>query len=493
MKRESVGVVETQCYRIPEEIVLEHGDRLSGVNVAYETYGKINNEKSNAILVCHALSGDAHAGGWHREDEKPGWWDIIIGPGKALDTDKFFVICSNVLGGCKGTTGPSSINSKTGKPYGLDFPFITVKDMVNVQKMLLDHLDIDKLFAVVGGSFGGMQVLQWCVSYPDMVRLAVPIATSAYSSPQQIAFNEVGRRAITSDPDWISGNYYGRTPPARGLSLARMIGHITYLSDESMHQKFGRKLQDKSEYGFDFTSLDFQVESYLSYHGDAFVKRFDANSYLYITKAIDYFDLTKKGSLSLAEALKSVKAKFLVISISSDWLYPPYQCKEIAEALSANDIDVRHCTVRSNYGHDAFLLESGQMNYTIGNFLSRTSVGDVMIRDVVTIRHGSSVEEAARIMMTEGVTHLPVISEEGRLAGIVTAWDVSKAVALKYSQLEEIMTRDVVTIGLGDPIERAAKKMNENNISALPVIDGEQKVIGMITSDGVSRLVSVCR
>ena len=493
MKRESVGVVETQCYRIPEEIVLEHGDRLSGVNVAYETYGKINNEKSNAILVCHALSGDAHAGGWHKEDEKPGWWDIIIGPGKALDTDKFFVICSNVLGGCKGTTGPSSINSKTGKPYCLDFPFITVKDMVNVQKMLLDHLDIDKLFAVVGGSFGGMQVLQWCVSYPDMVRLAVPIATSAYSSPQQIAFNEVGRRAITSDPDWISGNYYGRTPPARGLSLARMIGHITYLSDESMHQKFGRKLQDKSEYGFDFTSLDFQVESYLSYHGDAFVKRFDANSYLYITKAIDYFDLTKKGSLSLAEALKSVKAKFLVISISSDWLYPPYQCKEIAEALSANDIDVRHCTVRSNYGHDAFLLESGQMNYTIGNFLSRTSVGDVMIRDVVTIRHGSSVEQAARIMMTEGVTHLPVISEEGRLAGIVTAWDVSKAVALKYSQLEEIMTRDVVTIGLGDPIERAAKKMNENNISALPVIDGEQKVIGMITSDGVSRLVSVCR
>jgi len=493
MKRESVGVVETQCYRIPEEIVLEHGDRLSGVNVAYETYGKINNEKSNAILVCHALSGDAHAGGWHKEDEKPGWWDIIIGPGKALDTDKFFVICSNVLGGCKGTTGPSSINSKTGKPYGLDFPFITVKDMVNVQKMLLDHLDIDKLFAVVGGSFGGMQVLQWCVSYPDMVRLAVPIATSAYSSPQQIAFNEVGRRAITSDPDWISGNYYGRTPPARGLSLARMIGHITYLSDESMHQKFGRKLQDKSEYGFDFASLDFQVESYLSYHGDAFVKRFDANSYLYITKAIDYFDLTKKGSLSLAEALKSVKAKFLVISISSDWLYPPYQCKEIAEALSANDIDVRHCTVRSNYGHDAFLLESGQMNYTIGNFLSRTSVGDVMIRDVVTIRHGSSVEQAARIMMTEGVTHLPVISEEGRLAGIVTAWDVSKAVALKYSQLEEIMTRDVVTIGLGDPIERAAKKMNENNISALPVIDGEQKVIGMITSDGVSRLVSVCR
>ena len=252
--------------------------------------------------------------------------------------------------------------------------------MVDVQKRLLDHLGIDKLFAVIGGSFGGMQVLQWCVSYPEMVRLAVPIATSAYSSPQQIAFNEVGRRAITSDPDWENGNYYGRTPPARGLSLARMIGHITYLSDESMHQKFGRRLQGKTEFGFDFASLDFQVESYLSYHGDAFVKRFDANSYLYITKAIDYFDLTKNGALSLAEAFNGARAKFLVISISSDWLYPPYQCKEIAEALSANDIDVRHCEIRSNYGHDAFLLESGQMNYTIQNFLSRTSVGDVMIK-----------------------------------------------------------------------------------------------------------------
>jgi len=493
MKRESVGLVETEEHRFSEEIVLEHGDRLGGVTVAYEIYGKLNHEKSNAILICHALSGDAHAGGWHKGEEKPGWWDIIVGPGKALDTDKFFVVCSNVLGGCKGTTGPSSINHKTGKPYGLDFPFITVKDMVDLQKRLLDHLGIDKLFAVVGGSFGGMQVLQWCVSYPEMVRLAVPIATSAYSSPQQIAFNEVGRRAITSDPDWNSGSYYGSLPPARGLSIARMIGHITYLSDESMHQKFGRRLQDKSDYGFDFSSSDFQVESYLRYHGEAFVKRFDANSYLYITKAIDYFDLTRKGTQSLAEAFKDVKAKFLVISISSDWLYPPYQCKEIAEALSANDIDVQYCEIRSNYGHDAFLLESGQINYIIGNFLSRTSVADVMIKEVVTIKQGSSVEEAARIMMNGGVTHLPVISGDGKLAGIVTAWDVSKAVALKYTMLEEIMTRDVVTSWLTDPIERAAKKMNEHNISALPVVDEEHRVIGLITSDGVSRLVSVCR
>jgi len=493
MKRESAGLVETQGFRIPEAIALEHGGQLPDVNVAYETYGKLNSEKNNAILICHALSGDAHAGGWRKGEEKPGWWDIIIGPGKALDTDKFFIICSNVLGGCKGTTGPSSINPGTGKPYGLDFPFITVKDMVDVQKRLLEHLGIDKLFAVIGGSFGGMQVLQWCISYPEAIRLAIPIATSAYSSPQQIAFNEVGRRAITSDPDWDNGNYYGRSPPARGLSLARMIGHITYLSDESMHQKFGRRRQSKAEYGFDFTTLDFQVESYLSYHGDAFVKRFDANSYLYITKAIDYFDLTKNDAQSLAEAFKGAKAKFLVISISSDWLYPPYQCKEIAEALSASDIDVRHCEIKSNYGHDAFLLESGQMNYTIQNFLSRISVGDVMIKDVVTIPQGSRVDEAARIMMTEGVTHLPVINEEGKLAGIVTAWDVSKAVALKYTLLEEIMTRKVVTSVQEDPIERAAKRMNEHNISALPVVDAGQLVIGMVTSDGVSRLISVCR
>jgi len=226
MKRESAGLVETQLYTLPEELHLEHGGRLVGARVAYETYGKLNREFSNAILVCHALSGDAHAGGWHKGEEKPGWWDIIIGPGKALDTDKFFVICSNVLGGCKGTTGPSSINPNTGKPYGLDFPFITVKDMVDVQKRLLEHLGVNKLFAVIGGSFGGMQVLQWCASYPEMVRFAVPIATSAYSSPQQIAFNEVGRRAITSDPCWENGNYYGRTPPARGLSQDRTY-HIS--------------------------------------------------------------------------------------------------------------------------------------------------------------------------------------------------------------------------------------------------------------------------
>lgn len=489
MKRESVGLVETRCLLLPDDVVLENGDRLREVSVAYETYGKLNKERSNAILICHALSGDAHAAGWHRGEEKPGWWDMIVGPGKALDVDKYFVICSNVLGGCKGTTGPSSLNPATGRPYGLDFPVITVKDMVDIQRRLLSHLGISKLFAVVGGSFGGMQVLQWAISCPEMVRMAIPIATSAYSSPQQIAFNEVGRRAITSDLDWNDGDYYGQAQPARGLSLARMIGHITYLSDESMHQKFGRRLQDKSEYSFDFSSSEFQVEGYLRYHGDTFVKRFDANSYLYITKAIDHFDLTRKGSIPLSEAFKGVRAKFLVISISSDWLYPPYQSREIIEALSANDIDVRHREIKSNYGHDAFLLESGQMNYNIGSFLSRSCVGDVMIRDVVTIGLGSSVEDAAKIMMEEGVTHLPVISGNDRLAGIVTAWDVSKAVAMKYSKLEEIMTKDVITSLLDDPIYRAAKQMNEYNISALPVVDKDQKVIGMVTGDGISRLI----
>lgn len=493
MKRESAGQVETQCFLIPGEVVLEHGDRLSDVHVAYESYGRLNKEKSNAVLVCHALSGDGHAGGWHKGAEKPGWWDLVIGPGKALDTDRYYVICSNVLGGCKGTTGPSSINPRTGRPYGMEFPFITIKDMVLVQKMLVDSLGINQLFAVVGGSFGGMQVLQWCLSYPESVRLAVPIATCACSSPQQIAFNEVGRRAITSDPEWNKGEYYHLAPPARGLSLARMIGHITYLSDESMQLKFGRRLQEKREYSFNFTSLDFQVESYLSYHGENFVNRFDANSYLYITKAIDYFDLTGKGSLSLAEAFKEAKAKFLVISISSDWLYPSYQSREIVGALIANDLDVRHCEIKSNYGHDAFLLESGQMNYAIGSFLTRTIVGDIMNRDAVTIDLAASIEDAARVMMTEGVTHLPVISGEGNLAGIVTAWDVSRAVALKYTLLEEIMTQDVVTSHLSDPIEKAAKSMNDHNISALPVVDESDRVIGMITSDAVSRLVGICR
>ena len=283
MSEESVGFVETKYFNIEEPIELDSGKTLKEVTVAYETYGELNKEKSNAILICHALTGDAHAAGWHDGDRKPGWWEIVIGPGKALDTDKYFVICSNVLGGCKGTTGPSSINPDTGVEYGINFPVITISDMVNVQKKLIDSMGIEQLYAIIGGSMGGMQVLQWLVSYPQMMKKAVPMATAAMSSPQQIAFNAVGRQSIFADPDWNGGNYYdiGKIP-RNGLSIARMIAHITYLSDESMYIKFGRDLQDKEEISYDFTT-DFQVESYLKHQGESFVKRFDANSYLYIT------------------------------------------------------------------------------------------------------------------------------------------------------------------------------------------------------------------
>ncbi|MGF7117779.1 homoserine O-acetyltransferase MetX [Methanobacterium oryzae] len=487
MKKESVGLVKTHHYTLPDDLMLEGGDKLKEVTVAYETYGKLNKEKSNAILICHALSGDAHVAGWHEGDRKPGWWNVIIGPGKCLDTDKYFIICSNVIGGCKGSTGPSSINPETNREYGLDFPIITISDMVNAQKKLIEHLDIKQLFAVVGGSMGGMQVLQWCVSYPYMAKLAIPIATTAHSAPQQIAFNEVGRQAIISDPKWNEGSYYFDGTPKDGLSLARMIGHITYLSYESMYQKFGRKLQDKEKYGFDF-SLDFQVESYLHYQGESFVKRFDANSYLYITKAMDYFDLTMNGSL--ADGFKNVKTKFLVISVDSDWLYPPAQSKEIVMALTANDIDVSYHEMKSPYGHDAFLLEAGQLNYIINGFLSDILVGDVMTGEVTKISEESSMDEAARLMLENKITHLPVVADNDKLIGIVTAWDISKAVALKCSKLDEIMTKEVIVSRHEDQIEIAAEKMKKYNISSLPVVDDNQKVIGIITTDHISTLIT---
>lgn len=487
MKKESIGMVTTQYYKPSEDLILEGGERLADITIAYETYGKLNKEKSNAIMVCHALSGDAHAAGWHEGDRKPGWWDLIIGPGKCLDTEKYFIICSNVLGGCKGTTGPSTINKNTNKPYGLDFPIITIKDMVNLQKKLVNHLHIKQLFAVIGGSMGGMQVLQWCVSYPDMVRMAIPIATSAYSSPQQIAFNEVGRRAIIADPSWNEGKYYDLKFPDDGLALARMIAHITYLSNESMYEKFGRRLQDKEEYSFEF-STDFQVESYLHYQGSSFTKRFDANSYLYITKAIDYFDLTENGSL--ADAFKNIKTKFLIISIDSDWLYPPTQSKEILMALSTNNVDVSYCEIKSSYGHDAFLIEGGQLNYTIGNFLSDTLVRDVMSHDLTQIRNNSSISDAAQIMIKEKITHIPVVSDNDKLTGIVTAWDISKAVALNYNKLEEIMTKEVITAWPDDSIELSAQKMRKYNISSLPVVDDTGRVVGIITTDHISTLLA---
>lgn len=487
MKKKSVGIVKTHYYNPSDKLILEGGEKLTDISIAYETYGKLNKEKSNAIMVCHALSGDAHAAGWHEGDRKPGWWEIIIGPGKCLDTEKYFIISSNVLGGCKGTTGPSSLNNETGKPYCLDFPIITIKDMVNVQKKLVDHLDIKQLFAVIGGSMGGMQVLQWCVSYPEMVRMAVPIATSAYSSPQQIAFNEVGRRAIISDTSWNHGNYYNFKLPDDGLALARMIAHITYLSNESMYQKFGRRLQDKDEYSFDF-STDFQVESYLHYQGSSFTRRFDANTYLYITKAIDYFDLTENGSLT--DAFKNIKTKLLIISVDSDWLYPPSQSQEILMALSANDVDVSYCEIKSNYGHDAFLIEGGQLNYIIGNFLSDILIRDVMSHDLIQIKDDSSIEEAAQLMISEKITHIPVVSNNDKITGIVTAWDISKAVARNLDKLEDIMTKDVITAWPDDSIEISAEKMRKYNISSLPVVDDTGRVIGIITTDHISTLLA---
>ncbi|MGZ7108321.1 MAG: homoserine O-acetyltransferase MetX [Methanobacterium sp.] len=487
MKKESVGLVETQYYNLSDDLILEGGSKLKNATIAYETYGKLNKEKSNAILVCHALSGDAHVAGWHEGDRKPGWWDTVIGPGKCLDTGKYFIICSNIIGGCKGSTGPSSINPETEKPYGLDFPIITISDIVNAQKKLIDYLQIKQLFAVIGGSMGGMQVLQWCVSYPNMVKLAIPIATAANSAPQQIAFNEVGRQAIISDPKWNKGYYSLEEIPNDGLSLARMIGHITYLSYESMYQKFGRRLQDKEKYSFDF-SMDFEVESYLHYQGESFVQRFDANSYLYITKAMDYFDLTKNGSLS--EGFKDVKTKFLVISVNSDWLYPPAQSKEIVMALTANNIDVSYHELKSSYGHDAFLLEEGQLNYIISGFLSDILVGDVMTNEVSKISEELSIDEAARLMLEEKVTHLPVVSNEDKLIGIVTAWDISKAVALKCNKLEDIMTKEVVITKNDDRIEKAADKMKKYNISSLPVVDDYGRVIGIITTDHISTLIT---
>jgi len=370
----SVGIVSTQYFTFahpPHELRLESGEKLGPITLAYETYGRPNADRSNAILILHALSGDAHVAGYHSpDDKKPGWWDEAVGPGKMFDTDRYWVICSNVIGGCKGSTGPSSVNPRTGRPYGLSFPVITIADMVNAQRYLIDHLGIDKLLTVVGGSMGGMQALQWAVAYPERVRSCIPLAATARLSPQTIALNEVGRQAIYRDPHWNHGDYYDGPRPNAGLALARMIGHITYLSDKSMHRKFGRRLQNRERYGYDF-SVEFEVESYLQYHGENFIKRFDANSYLYITKAMDYFDLAN-GTGSLVRAFAPAAAvKFLVVSFTSDWLYPSYQSREIVSALKANGADVTYCDVDSDYGHDAFLLEVDTLMQLISDFLAR--------------------------------------------------------------------------------------------------------------------------
>jgi homoserine O-acetyltransferase/O-succinyltransferase len=375
MKQKSIGVVKTQYYTYAENknncLVLECGRQMCPITVAYETYGKLNKDRTNAILVCHALSGDAHAAGFHgKTGNKPGWWEDAIGPGKALDTDLYYIICSNVLGGCSGTTGPASIDPDTGKPFGQDFPVVTIGDMVKVQKELLDHLGIDKLLTVIGGSMGGMQALEWVFQYPEIPLSSIVIASTSRLSAQSIAFNAVGRNAIISDHDWLKGNYYGKQLKFNGLSIARMIGHITYLSEASMHKKFGRRLQSKCEFSYDF-SKEFQIESYLDYQGAKFVERFDANTYLYVTKAMDYFDIAQfYGNGSLAQACKKVKSKMLVLSFTSDWLFPPYQSKEIVDAMLKQKKDVTYVNIESSYGHDAFLLEIETESKIIRNFLA---------------------------------------------------------------------------------------------------------------------------
>lgn len=368
MKKDSLGIVHTHHYtfaRPPHPLTLQSGKTLGPVTLAYETYGKLSADKSNAILVCHALSGDAHAAGLSADDKTPGWWDGLIGPGKALDTRQYFVVCSNVIGGCKGSTGPSSINPETGKPYALDFPLITIADMVEAQRHLIDHLGIEKLLCVIGGSMGGMQALQWASAYPDRLCSAIPIATALKHSPQQIAFNEVIRQSIMADPAWQNGYYYESGQPENGLAVARMIGHITFMSDQSMEEKFSRRLKNEN-LSFQFTD-DFEVEGYLRYRGYNFVKRFDANSYLYITKAMDYFDLSGDHFIP---SVKRTSVRFLVLSFKSDWLYPTYQSQEIVRLLKKKHAYTTYFDLTSTYGHDAFLIEIDDETRLIGNFLA---------------------------------------------------------------------------------------------------------------------------
>jgi homoserine O-acetyltransferase len=336
---------------------LDSGVDLAPFQIAYQTYGQLNADRSNAILICHALTGDQHVANVHPVTGKPGWWQTLVGPGKPIDTNRYFIVCSNVVGGCLGSTGPSSTNPATGKLWGLDFPVITIPDMVRAQAMLIDYLGIDKLFAVVGGSMGGMQTLQWTTAYPERVFSALAVACSTRHSAQNIAFHELGRQAVMADPDWRGGRYFeAGTHPRRGLGVARMAAHITYLSDAALHRKFGRRLQDRETPTFSFDA-DFEVESYLRHQGSSFVERFDANSYLYLTRAMDYFDIGADHQGVLAEAWRSTRTRFCVVSFTSDWLFPTSESRAIVHALNASNARVSFAEIVTDRGHDAFLLD----------------------------------------------------------------------------------------------------------------------------------------
>ena len=372
----SIAATETQSLPghhvrlgVEKPLKLDCGMEIADFPVAYQTYGELNADKSNAIFVCHALTGDQYLAGPHPLTGKEGWWDLMVGPGKTIDTERYFVICPNILGGCMGTFGPKETNPETGKPWGLDFPVITICDMVRCQVLLLDHLGIDKLFAVTGGSMGGMQVLEWASKYPERLFAAIPIAAAAHHTAQNIAFHEVGRQAIMADPDWCGGDYLNQGKnPTKGLAVARMAAHITYLSDQSLHRKFGRRLQDRDAltYGFD---AEFQVESYLRHQGITFVERFDANSYLYITRAMDYFDLAASHNGNLADAFKDTPVRFCVISFTGDWLYPTEENRRIVHALNSVAANVSFAEIESDQGHDAFLLDEPEFHRLLKGFL----------------------------------------------------------------------------------------------------------------------------
>jgi len=387
----TVGTVETQFLDLPEPLLLDCGRELRGIRVAYETYGTLSPARDNVVLVCHALSGDAHAAGFSkapveastrdgfRADERDvgksrglGWWDGMIGPGKAFDTERFFVVSSNLLGGCRGTTGPSSKNPETGRPYGSDFPVITVADMVRVERALLRELGITRVAAIAGGSLGGMQALEWAVQYGADVGAIIPIASTHALQPQGVAWNAIARSAITADPDWQGGHYYGTgRAPSAGMGVARMLGHVTYLSAESLGEKFGRRLQSSDDIRYLLTEPEFEVESYLRHQADSFVKRFDANTYLYTSRALSYFDLARQyGGGRLEDAVRNVSARTLLIAFSSDWLYPPSGSQELAAALRATGKDVRLHVIEAPYGHDCFLLEEARQTPMIQQFLA---------------------------------------------------------------------------------------------------------------------------
>jgi homoserine O-acetyltransferase/O-succinyltransferase len=352
-----------------QPLVLDSGAQIAPLQIAYQTYGTLNATKTNAVLVCHALTGDQHVANENPVTGKSGWWETLIGPGKIIDTNRFFVICSNVIGACLGSTGPASTNPETDKPYALDFPVVTIRDMVRAQAMLIDHLGIPSLFAVLGGSMGGMQVLEWAATYKDRVFAAMPIATAHKHSAQNIAFHEVGRQAVMADPAWNAGRYREKgTRPEKGLGVARMAAHITYLSEPALQRKFGRKLQDRAAPTFSFDA-DFQVESYLRHQGSSFVERFDANSYLYLTRAMDYFDLAEDHGGVLAKAFEGTTTRFCLVSFTSDWLFPTADSRALVHALNAAGAKVSFVEIDSDKGHDAFLLEEPEFFATLGGFV----------------------------------------------------------------------------------------------------------------------------